>query len=274
MYKWYLRIFCVFGFYPNIEKYYSGLYTLVNFMIVTTLIIYVGLNHETILYSKTPIGNINDIILLGSLYFAHLISILETYVKRRYLIKFWKNFDKVEKLIVPKTNWKKKFIVKSVLLCMFTIAIETAVITNISSDVQWTVFWYYEIFSLLMTRLRHFQQIFFVEIIYNYLQEFNRILSSLMLWTQSLEKQEVLAKKHFQRKIMELKHSYHNLMAMIICVNKVFCWSQVFNFVQHFIEITIELYWIYVFSMKSEEFLWRELFYVLVIFNFEHFLFV
>lgn len=260
MFKWFLRIFCVFGFYPIFEKYHFGLITTsVNFLIIMGLIIYVGVNQKNILYSATPIGNINDILVLFSLYAAHLVSIVETYLKRKYLTKFWEHYKKVDKLIKPKTKWKETLFVKSVLFCIFVIAIEAAVITNISSDTQWTTYWYHQIFSLFMTRLRHFQQIFFIEIIFNYLQECNRILSSLLLWTRSLENSELLAKKHFQTKIRELKHAYRHLMTMIICINRVFCWSQVLNFGQIFIEVTCEFYWVYVFSMTTEDFLWRKL---------------
>lgn len=258
--NYFLTIFSFFGFNPNMVKFYFGpVATFINFNIILSLIIFVGMNQRTILYSKTPIGNINDILLLFSLYFAHIASIAETYLRRSYLKKFWDNYKHVKRCIKPKSGHKSKFMVKSILLWSLTIATETAVITNISSDAQWTMFWYYEIFSLLMTRLRHFQQLFFVEIIFVHLQEFNQKLLRLILWTKCLGHQNNLSSRFFRRKFSDLKLSYQCLMTMIICVNKVFCWSQVLNFGQQFIEITVELYWIYVFLIKDDDFLWRKL---------------
>lgn len=258
----FLTIFSFFGFYPSIEKFNFGPFaSFIHFNIILGLIIYVGMNQRKILYSQTPIGNINDILLLFSLYFAHIVSVAETYVRRRYLKKFWDNYKHVKRRIKLRSGYKAKFIVKSILFWSLTIAIEAAVITNISSDAQWTLFWYYEIFSLLMTRLRHFQQLFFVEIIFVHLQEFNKKLLRLILWTKCLEHQSNnLPSRFFRRKFSKLKFSYQCLMTMIICVNKVFCWSQVLNFGQQFIEVTVELYWIYVYSLNDdEEFLWRKL---------------
>lgn len=55
-----------------------------------------------------------------------------------------------------------------------------------------------------------------------------------------------------------MKEEFRSLMEMIICVNRIFRMSQVFNIAQQFIEIFAELYWIYAFAM-SADFIWGEL---------------
>lgn len=254
MYKYFLIIFQVFGFYPV-----DGIiFNFINFCIVSVLILYVGFNQDTILYSITPIGKINDILVVFSLFFAHLAIIVESFIKRKYFSKFWVHHSRVEKLVKTDRRWKLELIWESIFLLIFTFSVEICVILNISSDSQWTTFWFCEIFSLQMTRLRHFQEIFFVEIIFSHLRALNRNLSNLILWTKSLECQESLASKHFNRKLNDLKDAARHLMTMIICVNRIFCWSQALNFGQQFIQITSDLYWVYVFSCKADEFLWRK----------------
>jgi hypothetical protein len=258
----FLIIFQTFGFYPNRIFKNSGisigiLLTVLNFCIVIGIIVHVGWNQDTILYSITPIGKINDILVLFSLYFTHLAIIVESFLKRKYFSKFWNHQKHVEKFLKVEEPWQTELILKSIFLLVFTFSVELSVILNISSDTQWTIFWFVEIFSLLCSRLRHFQEIFFVEIIFSHLRALNKNLFQLILWTKSLEN-ENLASKHFTKKLKSLRNSYSHLMTMIIYVNKIFCWSQVLNFCQNFIEITSNLYWLYVFACKTKEFLWRK----------------
>lgn len=261
--NFFLIIFQAFGFYPN-RIYKNGisigiLLTFLNFCIVIGIIVHVGLNQDTILYSITPIGKISDILTLITLYSALLACIFESFFKRKYFSKFWNHQKQVEKFLKVEERWQTEFVLKSIFLLIFTFSVELSVILNISSDAQWTTFWFYEIFGLLCTRLRHFQEIFFVEITFVYLRAFNKNLSQLILWTKGL-KNENLASKHFIRKFKSLKCAYSHLMTMIIYINKIFCWSQVLNFGQQFIEIPTSLYWLYVYSCKTKDFLWRKIF--------------
>ncbi|KAG5683256.1 hypothetical protein PVAND_012548 [Polypedilum vanderplanki] len=74
-------------------------------------------------------------------------------------------------------------------------------------------------------------------------------MSKIILWTKAVGTDKKFTQKYFYIAVTRMKEQFRNLMEMIICVNKIFRWSQVFNFGQHFIELTSESYWIFVFAI-------------------------
>jgi 7tm Chemosensory receptor len=147
---------------------------------------------------------------------------------------------------------------KIIIYMCFTIFIETMVVLNIQTDRQWVNFWYAEIYSLIVTRVRYTQHVFFIDLIFFTLKDMNRRLSTLTLWTMGAGCERKFAKRNFHVRLRATMEQFKNLMEMIICVNKIFRWSTVLNVGQHFLEITCELYWIYAFA-NSDNFLWRML---------------
>lgn len=146
------------------------LWSLLHVIIIITLIVLMAVMHDELLYSATSIGHINDILVYFSLLTAHLLIVIETFVKRKYFSIFWNSFKKLD---TKNRKWLKIIFKKMLVFIFFTISIEFLVITNITQDSQWTNFWYAQIFSLLMTRIRHLQQIFFVDIIFHTLVDMN-----------------------------------------------------------------------------------------------------
>lgn len=108
-----------------------------------------------------------------------------------------------------------------------------------------------------MTRNRHFQHIFFIDVIFFTLEDMNLNLRNSIAWSRAVGEEKSFSKKFLLRKVSQTKEKFKNLMEMLICVNRVVAWSQVFNFGQHFIEVTSELYWVYAFA-TGPEFLWGE----------------
>lgn len=141
---------------------------------------------------------------------------------------------------------------------IFTLLIESLVITHIQSDRQWTNFWYAEVFSLVMTRIRHLQHIYFIEVIYGSLLEMNQHLRNVSAWTKGEGMERNFTNRYLYNNLRQMKEEFKTLMEMIICVNRIFRWSQLFNFAQHFVEVTSEFYWVYVFT-EAPEFLWASL---------------
>lgn len=234
------------------------LWSLTHLSIVLTFISFVAINHQKMLYAETSIGKINDVLVYFSLLLAHTSIVIETFAKRRYFVKYWDHYEKIMRIGKPfkRTNWQHKLLVKIILFVLFTIIIESLVITNITQDKQWTNFWYAEIFSLIMTRIRHIQHIFFIDIIFFTLQDMNCHLRNSILWTKAIGESK-MSRKFLYTNISKTKEQMKNLMEMLICVNRIFCWSQVINVGQQFVEVTSELYWVYAFGTNSE-FLWRE----------------
>lgn len=237
-------------------KFWSALHAVA----VSFFILYMGVKHDELLYTETSIGQINDILVYFSLLSAHLLIIIEAFVKRGHFSTFWDCYKKIYKAKVRAMHLERlgnKIILKVALLLLFTIFIEILVISNITQDLQWTNFWYWELFSLLMTRVWHLQQIFFVDLIFHTLEDMNCRLRNLITWGKAEGAKKRFSEKLLCKNLMEIREQCKNLMEMIICVNRIFCWSQVLNVGQHFIEVTSELYWIYAF-VKGPIFLWRK----------------
>lgn len=277
MFQLALMFFQVCGFYPaetNVLKSHSkhpksrkflkkislGVWPSINFIVVLSLIFYMAINNDDLLYSATPIGKINDILVYFSLVFANLSIIVESGVKRKYFSYFWTYYESLNRIESRprKRKWQKRLEVNIILFFLFSFSTEIVVISNIGLDVQWTNFWYSTVFSLLMTRNRHLQHIFFIDIIFFTLEDMNSHLRSSIAWTKASGVDRSFGQKFLYKEVSRMKEKFKNLMEMLICVNRIFCWSQVLNLAQHFIEVTSELYWVYAFSI-SPEFLWREL---------------
>jgi hypothetical protein len=257
-----LAFFQLFGFYPvqigSKKSLLSSIVacgsTLIHFSLTTSLILFMSIEQDRMLYSVTAIGKINDILIYFSLVLAHFAIVIESFVQRRYFRDYWNFYDKIVKLSRKSKSidikWYRGYLVKFILYMCFTLAVEASVYANISGqDAQWTDFWYAEIYSLIATRVRHIQHVFFIDVIFFTLQDLNERMKILILWTNAVGCDKRFARKHFYVKFARMKEQFKNLMEMIICVNRVFRWSQVLNFGQHFIEISIDLYWIYAFAI-------------------------
>lgn len=270
MIRFCLGFFQICGFYPveikkqtishknSLESILLRLWSLVNFGIVSYLIIYAGICHDKFLYSLTPIGEINDILVYFSLLIAHLVAVIESFVKREYFLTFWLHYEKI--LLIGKEStrsWRNWLLIKIILFVAFSFSIEMLVITSIQTDSQWCKFWYYEVFSLLMTRNRHLQHIFFIDVIYFTLDSLNTRLRNKTTWAKTIV-DDSYSRRFMYRNVSQSKEQFKHLMEMLICVNRSFCWSQVLNFGQHFIEITAELNWVYVFA-TGPDFLWGKM---------------
>lgn len=275
MYKVCLYFFQILGFYPvkisNKSNAFSNIITALNFLLLASIIMFMIIAQDWMLYSQTSIGKINDIILYGSLVFAHLSMIIESFMQRKYFIQYWSFYEKIVSFRKKSaTRWYKGFVVKSLIFIMFTIGSEITVITCIyDKDSQWTNFWAASIYSLLGTRFRNLQHAFFIDLIYFTLQDLNSRVKNLNMWTLAVNRN--FTNKKFHLKLLKLKNEFKNLMEMIICVNRIFRWSQAFNVGQQFIEIVVELYWIYAFAM-GPNFIWGKLIKLLSALNFNYFL--
>lgn len=244
------------------EQRYHYAPTILNLILISLKISFMVIEADSMFYSKTAIGKFNDILLYGSLVFAHLSIVIESFMQRKYFIQYWSFYWKIVSFNVKrkkkKNIWYKGFLLKFLLFIIFTLAIEVTVISVIyDEDEQWRNFWYASIFSLIATRVRNLQQVFFIDVIFFTLEDLNKSMRNLNFWTIAIGCDKKFTQKQFYRRILCMKEEFRNLMEMIICVNRIFRMSQVFNIGQQFIEIFAELYWIYAFAV-SPSFIWGE----------------
>lgn len=156
MFSYSLKFFQVCGFYPirigvvdhkSCKTFASDVFlcfqSLVHFTLILSLIIYVTIFNDSVLYAVTPIGKFNDILVLFSLFIAHLSIIVESFVKRGFYMKYFIFFEKIQRIgkRPVKKKWHRFLLKKLVIFLMFSVIVELLVITNIGADKQWTIFW-------------------------------------------------------------------------------------------------------------------------------------
>lgn len=86
-------------------------------------------------------------------------------------------------------------------------------------------------------------------------------------WSKPLQQDMKMSYNFVYRSVKCKKDQFKLLVEMIIGINRIFCWSQLVNFGQNFLEITSELYWVYAFMTREPQFLFGELFVVLLVVN-------
>lgn len=266
MLKLCLILFQLCGVYPvNVKinkneqkcnlKVIHLIWSIVHIFVTLAHLVYVILNQNTMLFAETGIGKINDVIVYASLIIAHFSIVLETYFQRRYFLLFWNFYERIQSLNKHKENkdWCNGFVIKFGIYIIFTFVIETLVIININEDVQWSQFWYASVFALSMTRIRHIQHIFFIDVIFFNLLEVNQHMKNAVQWTKGIGNEKPFVYRYLFDNINRRKEQFKNLIEMLISVNKIFRWSQLLNFSQNFIELTSEFYWVYAYA-KSPRF--------------------
>ena len=276
MFKFCLTFFQVCGFYPikiskdiqvspglepkaSSHSRFLSFYSLLMSLFILSAVMFVAIENKRMIYADTMIGKFNDILIYFSLLIAHFSIIIESYFKRDYFIKFWNHFSRLIQIRNPSTRsqWKRKIHLKLIIFVLYSVVSEILVITHIESDQQWTNFWCAQIFSLLMTRHRHLQHIFFIDIIFFTLNDINAHLRNTIAWTKVIPGDRKFSRVLLCKTLLETKEQFKGLMEMLICVNRIFCWSQVLNVAQHFLQVTSDLFWVYAYA-TGPTFLWRE----------------
>lgn len=266
--NFYLRIFQGFGLYPiPIEggktrkcKQFE-LSCLWNLIIVITEFVLVFVFHQYLFYGQSSIGTLNDVLLFVSTSLCHMISIGESFFQRNCLKEMWSHFSEIQKLVKKDvTDYPeiRNLFWKFTIFLICTIIVELTVITNISEDDQWQSYWCINIFSLMVTRLKHLQHILFIDLMYFSVRDHNRRLESCIEWSKIVGQDKIISKDFLYRGLKVRKNHFRKLIDILICINTLFAWSQLTNMAQNFIEITAELYWIYNSTQEDTNFLWRK----------------
>lgn len=225
MYSACLIFFRIFGFYPVsigdcvVNKIVIYTPTILNLMVIFGNISFMIIGQDFMFYSETAIGKVNDILLYGSLIFAHLSIVIESFMQRRYFMQYWSfywkivSFNASKKKKIVASTWYKGFLTKFILFILFTLAIEVTVISVIyGQDSQWTNFWCAQIFSLIGTRVWNLQHVFFVDAIFFTLQDLNGRIRNLTFWTVAIGGDKKFTQKHFYAKLSSMKEEYRALM--------------------------------------------------------------
>lgn len=232
------KIFLVFWTYCQIIILIAG----------TTII----LIYENTIFSKDGIGKFSDMLQTFSLVIANYVILVEVLVRRHHFTKIWHYVEMIECRFGDAVNynlefWKpfwRRFMIRFVFLVFMCVFIEANVINEILGvDQQWTYFWETNIFSLVMTRVWQLQHMFYVNLIAINL-EIIKVNLKVLAGESKRPMNKVKRNQIYDR--IRMYKDVHNIVWRILwSVNKIFCWSQLVNLTQMFVELTCVVYWIY-----------------------------
>lgn len=216
---------------------------------------------NTMFFSKDMVGMINDIIVFVGTVGGHFIIIAESLIKMNYFNKIASLLSRSSGLFehlgvdmsVRDAQFLRQYSLK--LFCYLSYMITAELFTIISvtdNDIQWERFWYANISSLVVSRIRHMQHIFFTDLVTSRFEILNDLLFNLSKHDSDLAfKYRPRKNGELLKKLTVLKKCHNLIWRLTIHMNALFCWSQLANLAQNFLEIISELYWVFYFMQRS-----------------------
>lgn len=231
--------------HSNNKNFFLICWSLLHLILLLILIITVY-TADGIFGNHNYIGEFNDMIKVASIYATHVLILIEALCCKHHLSAFWRKIREVDTNILSQFNqeridnpeiFEKCFVKKFFLNLTVVLLLETIVISTIQEDVLWTNLWYLSIVSLTITRLRHLHLMLHVDTICFRLKVLRVELAKIVAKEQK-------AIKSFERLCL-MKDAYNTLYECCSHVNFSFGFSQLFNLMQNFLQLTCDLYWIY-----------------------------
>uniref|UniRef100_A0A182PZ66 Gustatory receptor n=1 Tax=Anopheles epiroticus TaxID=199890 RepID=A0A182PZ66_9DIPT len=211
-------------------------------------------NRGIIFYSVLAILNLNDIIKYGSLMMAIFVILLDIGLQRKSQQLVWEKLSQAEG--TTRKTCVKRFVRRYVLKFYGYLAFSTCIdaqILYLASDSPPELTYWLVIFAIhTFLRLRHLFHMFFIDMLKVQLQQLHHGLVEIRDYIHELHAQprnSVPHRKMFQRavdRLLELKRSYGELWDLCDCINRTFGWSQICNFTCNFVQLSCDLYWLYV----------------------------
>lgn len=236
----------------NMNNWFLIIWSIINVIFLCFLTVLFLIYSDIIYDENNDIGRFQDIVKFGTILLTHFFILVETLYTRRHQFEFWQLRNQVdaclEEMDIEPTIYRRKFETdytkKFISYQVVTWIVEIYIISTVQDDIQWLEFWFATIYSLMMTRSRHFQHSMYIDLI---TARFKAIKHELNTMVQ-LSKKGSIDETHNKRMLQKLKlmrSAYNTLYEMNGHLNKSIGLSQLFNFMQNFIQLTSDLYWIY-----------------------------
>lgn len=206
------------------------------------ILIAIVFTSEGVFGQHNYIGEFNDMIKVATIYATHLIILVEAFLSRHELSEFMHKISEVDAKLLyqlnlaqtrpdPHRSFVKKFSGNFITI----ILAEIVIIASVQDDPLWTNLWYLSIISLTIGRLRHLHLMLHVD----------TITFRLKIIRKELQQIVVSKDRASFHKLCVMKGSYNTLYECCSHINFSFGFSQLCNFMQNFIQLTCDLYWIY-----------------------------
>ena len=213
------------------------------------ILIVMTFTSDGIFGSHNYIGEFNDMIKSASIYTTHCIILVEAYLSRHHQSSFWIKIKEVDTRflsqfeVVHAKAFEKTFARKFFLNVSAVVLVEVVIISCIQSEGVWSTMWYLTIVSLTVSRLRHLQLMLYVDTITFRLVVMRKELEEIVAKSQA-EPLKGIKEDHLHTMCL-MKNAYNTLYECCSHVNFSFGFSELFNLMQNFIQLTCDLYWVY-----------------------------
>jgi 7tm Chemosensory receptor len=200
------------------------------------------------------IGKFNDQLKVATILFTHLTILVECLLTKDNYVEMENKMDETNHMLtmigVDPRELDRQFsarFVRKLLMCLSVCwAVEIKIIVGCQNDIQWTKVWYLTIFSLMVTRSRHMQHTYYIDNLAYRTKVIKKQLKKIVVCSKS--KDFFDNERNMEAVIGQLKlikNIYNTLYETSELVVRSFGYSQLMNFLQNFVQLTCDLYWIY-----------------------------
>lgn len=212
---------------------------------------------DQIFYSDDVVGKFNDFLkyltLSGTLY----ITLIESFGKMGYIKKFHERFKWMEskcmkidvnlRPVLDKFKYKLNGkVVPILLLCMSYIIYEVGIF---QSPLRLKRYAYISTVPAFICRCRHLQLAYYVVHVNAGVKVLNEKLDLIVKQSKEMNKNgtkiDFKEEKFLCDTLQRVKIIYGEIWMMTHDINEYFGWSTCFNFAQNFVQVTCDMYWIY-----------------------------
>lgn len=223
--------------------------------VVTLFVIALFYVNEIFDDNDSILGSLNNIIKFLTVVGTHIVVLIESWLTKHNQVKIWDKFQIVDKSFTKmdlhtsqnNKNYQKNYVIKFLLCFGFAWFIEITIISAVQDDIQWRNSWSVTIFSVMISRLRHIQETMYIDLLTFRLNVIKKELKQIVHLSNKNDinmKEEIHTKILFN-KVKVIKEAYNILWEISVHINKCFGFSQLFNLMYNFIQLTCDLYWVY-----------------------------
>uniref|UniRef100_A0A182II81 Gustatory receptor n=1 Tax=Anopheles arabiensis TaxID=7173 RepID=A0A182II81_ANOAR len=222
-----------------------------------TLFCIIMSNRVNFFFTGLQILSLNDIIKYGTLTLSVFAIFIDTVLQRNTHRLVW------EKIALIRLSARKVYVKRFIRHYLWKFYAYLAISSFLEAQVLYLAwddpsdlaYWLVIMILHAFLRLRHLFHMFFIDILKIHLQKLHHDLVDAGEYMANLVEQPqdtaVFRAMYAQSvdRLLSLKSVYGQLWELSDCINRNFGWSQICNFTGNFVQLSCDLYWLYM-SMK------------------------
>ncbi|XP_053673503.1 putative gustatory receptor 39b [Anopheles nili] len=259
-------IFKLFGFFPfpfdcyAIKLVPSGWVRALLHLPVLQILSYIGLTciaieyRSYIFYSHLQIISMNDLLKFGSQIMAIYVIFINTILERGVHRDVWRKLDTASNYIQRRRihRFFRRYLWKFYGYVAFSALIEARVAYNSFDTPEFFLYWKVIVCINVFIRLRHLYHLFFIDALKVCQQQLHVDLQEVCEYIRNLQLNPPTEPSEYREvydravsRLLKLKTAYGDLWELCDCINRNFGWSQICNFCTNFVQLSCDMYWLY-----------------------------